>query len=80
MSSINVIKPPDNLDDETKRYLNDMFTSIDIALGNNQIMSSQTIVPSKPLAGKIYYFSSAVLPDIATSGYWGYNAGWVKLG
>jgi len=81
MGQLGILTPPDELDEDLKRYLSRLFLQTDICLGQNNKIAISGTLPAKPQNGNIYYFNQVILPDIVSIGFWGYaDDSWVYLG
>lgn len=74
-------QPPYNTDLKLSSYLLRVLGMLERNIKLVEKIQPRTALPSRPEVGKIYYFSSTVLPTITAEGYWGYKStGWVQLG
>jgi len=73
-------QPPINIDPALSEYLSRVLTNLENTQVSLDKIQPITIVPTRPVIGKIYYFSTAILPSITAEGYWGYKStGWIQI-
>jgi hypothetical protein len=71
MSSIGLAVPTEL--DEIPAFLQTLITAIEIELGNSNYFVPTKIMPSKVRAGRVYFFSQTIAPDITAVGWWGFD-------
>lgn len=73
---------PKTTNTELSEYLTRQFTNVDFRLNNLGALPISKILPTKPVVGKLYYFSAAIPSSTITAeGVWVYkSSGWAFLG
>jgi len=66
---------------ELAGFLNREYGKVALSLNTVQELKIETILPTRPTVGKIYFFEHAINGVIDEEGYYGYKStGYVKLG
>ena len=74
-------RPPSDIDSNIRSYLTRLVSQIDELFANKSTLIPNTVLPTKPIEGKLYYFPNTVAPTITTAGVWVYkSSGWAFLG
>jgi len=66
-------QPPSTTASELSEYLTRQLLRLQLQIDNGQVLPGLTVLPTKPVAGKIYYFKSLVGAWITTIGAWVYK-------
>ena len=73
--------PPEDFTQDQIEYLQRMFRYAKKEDEEQDLVPKRDKLPIVPEIGRLYYFNSAILPNITAEGYWGYKStGWVQIG